>query len=109
MTKFEGNIKSGYLDRKRNVVQLCAKLLWDKIQTSLQDFVIFFGQKGINAYTCAMLITITKDGPPKVCPSSIAVLDVVFACPSWLPQHNIIAKNPNNIIHMQFVMGAKNY
>jgi hypothetical protein len=49
-----------------------------QIQTSLQDFYFIFGQKGINAYTCAMLITITKDGPPKVCPSSIAVLEKLF-------------------------------
>jgi hypothetical protein len=48
-----------------------------QIQTSLQDFINFW-QKGINAYTCAMLITITKDGPPKVCPSSIAILEKLF-------------------------------
>jgi hypothetical protein len=93
-----------------------------QIQTSLQDFILFWAKKGINAYTCAMLITITKDGPPKVCPSSIAVLEnflrlndvailkdnVVFACPSWLPQHNIIIGKKHNIIYMQYVIGAKN-
>jgi hypothetical protein len=44
----------------------------------LAIFFFFFWQKGINAYTCAMLITITKDGPPKVCPSSIAILEKLF-------------------------------